>query len=158
MPTPDAIPTGRPDERGPSVRKAKVTRRLVGAITIASEDVKDYEDGKVVSTAGSWEGGVDGAIPGIVMPADPKVGGAFRQEFYAGEAEDMFEVLETDATAEADGTSYDQVVATEDWSPLEAEVVEHKYYAPGVGKVAEDKVAGGQGHVELVDHTPGQAT
>lgn len=123
-----------------------------GNVWYFGEDVKDYENGEVVSTAGSWEGGVDGAIPGIVMPADPTVGKAFRQEFYKGEAEDMFEVLATDETTKAGDQGYDQVVKTEDWSPLEAEVVEHKYYAPGVGKVA-----GGKGHVELVSFTPGKA-
>ena len=49
-------------------------------------------DGGDVSDAGSWEYGVDGALPGIVMPANPTVGDAYRQEYYPGEAEDMGEV------------------------------------------------------------------
>ena len=70
-----------------------------GNVWYFGEDVKDYEDGKLVSTAGSWEAGVDGALPGIVMPAEPAVGDAYRQEYLAGEAEDMAEVLATDETA-----------------------------------------------------------
>ena len=50
---------------------------------------------------------------------------------------------------------YDHVVVTRDWSPLEPDVIEQKYYAPGVGVVREDTVAGGQETSDLVDFTPG---
>lgn len=126
-----------------------------GNVWYFGEEVKDYQDGEVVSTAGSWEAGVDGALPGIVMPADPAVGGSFRQEYLAGEAEDMFEILAIDGTAEVAAGDFVDVVITEDWSPIEPEVVENKYYAPGVGKILEEKTAGGEGRVELVSYTAG---
>lgn len=128
-----------------------------GNVWYFGEEVKDYENGKVSSTAGSWEAGVDGAVPGIVMPAKAEKGKAYRQEFQRGEAEDMFEILAVDTTTRANGRDYDQVIRTEDWTPLEPEVVEHKTYAPGVGMLSVDYVAGGQEHVELVSHTPGRA-
>ena len=65
----------------------------------------------MVSTEGSWEAGVDGALPGIVMPADPEVGDAYRQEFYAGEAEDMAEVIAVGGSVVPAG-SFDDVVTT----------------------------------------------
>lgn len=124
-----------------------------GNVWYLGEDVKDYENGVVVSTAGSWEAGVDGALPGIVMPAAPVTGAAFRQEYLAAEAEDMFEILATDSKLTVPAGSFTAVVQTEDWSPLEPEVVEHKFYAPGVGKIREEKVAGGDGYVELIEVT-----
>jgi hypothetical protein len=125
-----------------------------GNVWYLGEDVKDYENGKVVSTAGSWEAGVDGALPGIVMPADPTLGKAFRQEYYAGEAEDMAEIIGAGEQLTVPTGSYDDVIVTRDWTPLEPDVIEEKYYAPGIGKLREEKVAGGEGVAELVEYTP----
>jgi hypothetical protein len=49
------------------------------------------------------------------------------------------------------------VVVTKDWNPLEPEVIEHKWYAPGIGMVREETVAGGHGSVELIEHRRGVA-
>jgi len=128
----------------------------VGNVWYFGEDVKDFEAGKVVSTAGSWEAGVDGALPGIVMPARPAVGETFRQEFYRGQAEDMFEIIRVDGTLTVPYGRFADVLVTRDWTPLDAAVVEEKYYARGPGKIREEKAAGGKGFVELVTYTPGR--
>lgn len=125
-----------------------------GNVWYFGEDTAEYEDGEVVTTEGSWEAGVDEALPGIVMLADPRVGDAYRQELYAGEAEDMGEVLEVGATRSIGLGEYRDVVVTEDWTPLEPEVIENKYYAPDVGMIAEEKTAGGSGSAELIEYTP----
>ena len=125
-----------------------------GNVWYLGEDSTDYENGEPVSTEGSWEAGVDGALPGIVMPAEPAVGDAFRQEYYVGEAEDMFEIIEVGGSVEVPAGSFDEVVTTSDWNPLEPEVIEEKQYAPGVGKIREEKVAGGAEVSELVEFTP----
>lgn len=122
-----------------------------GNVWYLGEDVKDYEGGVVVSTEGSWTAGVDGALPGIVMPADPETDDVYRQEFYAGEAEDMMQILEVGGTLDVEAGSFDNVITTRDWSPLEPESVEEKAYAFGVGKIREEKTAGGDGFAELVD-------
>jgi hypothetical protein len=93
---------------------------------------------------------VDGALPGIIMPADPQVGDSYRQEYYAGEAEDMAEVLSLDETASVPFGTYENLLMTKDWTPLEPEVVEQKYYAEGVGLVFEEIVQGGEGRIELI--------
>jgi len=124
-----------------------------GNVWYLGEDTAEYENGEVVNHAGAWEAGVDGALPGVVMPADPQVGDVFRQEYYAGEAEDMFEVAEVGTTRTVAAGSYEDVLVTTDWNPLEPEVVEQKSYAPGVGLIAEEKTAGGTGHAELVEHS-----
>ena len=116
-----------------------------GNVWYLGEASRDIENGAVVSTAGSWEAGVDGALPGIVMKASPAVGDAYRQEYYRGEAEDLAEVLEVGA---------DRVV-TKEWNPLDPDVVEEKIYERGVGLIGEEKVRGGDGALELVSYTAG---
>jgi hypothetical protein len=102
------------------------------------------------SPGGSWEAGVHGAQPGVVMPADPRPGGPYRQEYLPGEAEDMARVLSVDETLRVPFGSYVQVVVTRDWSPLDPGVAEHKHYAPGVGLIREEAVEGESYRVDLV--------
>lgn len=123
-----------------------------GNVWYFGEETAEYENGEVVSTAGAWEAGVDGAQPGIVMPADPLVGITYRQEFYAGEAEDVGKVIEVGQSVEVPFGSFDEALVTEDWTPLEPDVAEHKFYAPGVGMVMEQIVRGGEGTFELVTY------
>lgn len=124
-----------------------------GNVWYFGEDTNEYEDGEVVSTAGAWEAGVDGALPGIIMYADPAahVGEPYRQEFYEGEAEDMAEILSVTETESVAYGSFDNLLLTKEWTPLEPDVVEHKYYAPGVGHILEVMVEGGSERLELID-------
>jgi hypothetical protein len=124
-----------------------------GNVWYFGEDSKEYEDGEVVSTAGSWEAGVDGAKPGIIMQADPQIGLAYRQEYYAGEAEDMAEVISLTGNATVPYGSFDNVLITREWTPLEPGIEENKYYAMDVGLIMEETVEGGSGSLELVDIT-----
>ena len=126
-----------------------------GNVWYLGEASNDYEGGVNISREGSWEHGVDGAIGGIVMLADPTVGDAYRQEFLAGEAEDLGEVIKVGETLTTGLDTYTDVIVTEDWTPLEPEVVEHKWYAPGIGKVYGTHERGPSGTIELVSFTPG---
>jgi hypothetical protein len=121
-----------------------------GNVWYFGEDTTEFEDGVPVSTAGSWEAGVDGALPGIIMPVDPQVGDSYRQEYYAGEAEDMAEVVSLTESVTGPTGSYGDVLMTREWTPLEPDFAENKYYAPGVGLIREVLVQGGSGTVELV--------
>jgi len=122
-----------------------------GNVWYFGEDAKEYEAGVVVSTKGSWEAGVDGAMPGIIMEANPQVGDFYRQEYYKGEAEDMAEVLSLTESASVIYGSFDNLLMTREWTLLEPGIVEHKYYAPGVGLILEVMVEGGSERVELVE-------
>ncbi|MEZ4552346.1 MAG: hypothetical protein R3B59_00385 [Dehalococcoidia bacterium] len=124
-----------------------------GNVWYLGEDTKEYEDGKVVSTEGSWEAGVDGAIPGIVMFATPRLDDVYRQEYYAGHAEDAAKVLSLTARAAVPYGSFDAVLQTWDFTPLDLEAHEHKHYARGVGLVL---VTDPDGTVreELLTYTP----
>ena len=113
-------------------------------------DDNDVEIGR--SHEGSWEAGVDGAQPGIIMLADPRIGDSYRQEYYAGEAEDIAAVVGKDVPVTLDDGSVAPCLQTLEWTPLTAGSHEHKYYAPGIGLVREEPVGGGGG-VNLVDVT-----
>ena len=126
-----------------------------GNVWYLGEQVKEFAPGEPVSAAGSWEAGVNGALPGIVMPAVPKTGDAYRQEYYKGEAEDLMKVIATDDRATVPTGSYTDVVVTEEWNPLEPKVIENKSYAKGVGVILEEGVRGVSGRSELVEYTPG---
>jgi hypothetical protein len=111
------------------------------------------EAGKIVSTEGSWRTGVDGARPGIFMPADPVLGYSGAQEFYPGQAEDHFVVLLTDQTVKVPAGSYSGALVTAEWTPLEPRVLSEKAYAKGIGEIREADVVGGDEKLELVKVT-----
>jgi hypothetical protein len=121
-----------------------------GNVWYFGEDTKELEEGKVVSTEGSWEAGKDGAEPGIVMKAKPKVGDKYRQEYYKGVAEDRGEVLSLTEKVKVPYGSFTGVLKTKDDTPLEPDVVEEKYYAKGVGFIQELQVKGGEDRLQLV--------
>jgi hypothetical protein len=127
-----------------------------GNVWYLGEDTKEYENGKLKTTEGSWEAEVDGAQAGIVVLAQPKVGMAYRQEHYAGEAEDRGKVLSLDERAQVPFGSFDRLLMTADTTPLEPKVLEHKYYAEGVGPVLTISVSGGGDREELVSFRRGR--
>lgn len=105
-----------------------------GNVWYYGEDTAELDShGNVKSTEGSWQAGTNGARAGLFMPADPRPGDSARQEYYKGHAEDHFRVL-TRTTAN---------VLTEEWTPLEPGVIDHKHYRRGVGTVLEETVKGG---------------
>jgi hypothetical protein len=125
-----------------------------GNVWYLGEATKEY-DGAEVSTAGSWEAGVDGALAGVVVPARPEPGLAYRQEYYEGEAEDEAVVLSVDERADVPQGSYEDVLMTKDLNPLEPGLVEHKFYAKGVGPVLALTVSGGSSREELTSFVSG---
>ena len=127
-----------------------------GNVWYLGEATKEYEGGRVTSTKGSWEAGVDGAQAGVIMPARPRVGMTYRQEYRAGDAEDRGRVLALDERAEVPAGPFDRVLMTRDWTPLEPDVVEHKFYARGTGPVLTLDISGGSGREELLRFTPGR--
>jgi hypothetical protein len=115
----------------------------------------EYEDGEINALTGSWIAGEDGARPGIVMFADPaaEVGSTYRQEWLLGEAEDAGTVLGVGATVTVPYGTFDDCVHTRDFTPLEPDAEEEKFYAAGIGFIKEVKPGSGE-TVELVAFTP----
>jgi len=127
-----------------------------GAVWYLGEDTAELDShGKVKTTEGSWETGVNGARPGIFMPLHPRVGGGGLQEFYKGHAEDHFRVLSTRARVSTPFVSSTRALRTKEWTPLEPGVVTVKYYVRGIGPVMERDVKGGTEVGRLVSFRKG---
>lgn len=108
---------------------------------------------------GSWKSFRDGALPGIKMPAFPSLGHTYRQEFVLGKSEDAAQVIATSVSSilESDFCEENELeirhavenlcegdcIVTKEFTPVEPEVTEHKYYAPGYGLILETDLEGG---------------
>ena len=117
-----------------------------GSIWYFGEDTKEYKNGVVSSTFGTWEAGVDNAKAGIVIEANPKPGGYYRQEYRPGLAEDKAKVLTVNDTEKVPMGTFKSVIVTKDIDPLNPDKVEHKWYAKGIGPVHVHRI--GSSHQE----------
>ena len=120
-----------------------------GNVWYFGEDTKELENGKVVSTAGSFEAGKNGARAGVIMLAHPKVGQVTPQEFAPGVAEDKARPVNLDVTVTVPYGTFHHCMKTEEFTPLEPDVLENKYYCPGIGITRERDVQGGTGRTAL---------
>jgi hypothetical protein len=114
-----------------------------GSVWYFGEDTKQIQDG-TVDTTGSFEAGINGALPGIIMPAHPHVGDEYRQEYAKGVAEDTGAVLSLTGseTTPLTGPATDLLV-TKDADLLDpASAPENKYYARGIGPILTTEPAG----------------
>jgi hypothetical protein len=129
-----------------------------GNVWYLGEFVSNYEKGKLVDHAGSFEAGVDGAQPGIAMPANPVPGLSYRQEYYKGQAEDKGAVITVgkEQVEVPFGHFAKDVLMTRDLVPTEPKVQELKLYAPGVGPLLSLHTDGPGGRAALVSYTPGR--
>jgi len=124
-----------------------------GNVWYMGENSLEKKHGKLVTASDSWQSGVKGGEPGIIMPADPKPGEAYRQEYYPpGEALDEARVLRLDGKVQSPYGSYSNALVTSERSPLEPQT-EQKYYVPGVGEVREAVVKGHHEEFQLVGIT-----
>jgi hypothetical protein len=124
-----------------------------GNVWYFGEDTKELENGQVVSTEGSWEAGVDNARAGIFMPAQPRVGQVFKQEDAKNVAEDCSRIVDLNASVRTRFVSSNEALKTEEFSLLEPDVLDNKYYVRGIGLVREQTVQGGSDFLELVSVT-----
>jgi hypothetical protein len=124
-----------------------------GNLWYLGEDTAEYENGKLKTKEGSWAYGVDGAQPGVIVPAHPKQGTKYREEYYAGHAEDAAEVLNVGSQVQVPFGRFRDALLTRNFSSIEPTVEEMKLYAKGVGPVMELLVSGGSGRTELLSYT-----
>jgi hypothetical protein len=116
-----------------------------GDVWYFGEDVKNFWNGMLWDRAGSFIHGQDGAKAGIWMKADQRAGETYRQEFYPGHAEDMRDTVATGQTVTTKMGTYTDCAKVDDWTPLESNSREHKYYCPQVGAlVLVEEVASGK--------------
>jgi hypothetical protein len=122
-----------------------------GTVWYFGEDTRELDrQGRTTSTEGSWRSGARGARAGIFMPANPRVGDAFEQEHFAGHAEDHFKVVSLRSRVTVPFRRFGRAMLTREWNPLEPGVIDHKYYARGIGNVAEKTAKGPVETLKLV--------
>jgi hypothetical protein len=121
-----------------------------GNIWYMGEFTRAFEHGKLKSTKGSFEAGVDGAQPGVIMPAKPRPGLRYRQEYDRGHAEDKARILSLREQAEVPLGHFKPALMTREVNPLEPKNLEFKFYARGVGPVLAVSASGGSDREELV--------
>jgi hypothetical protein len=116
-----------------------------GNVWYLGEDTAELDrNGRVTSTEGSWQAGVDGAEAGIYMPAHPKVGESYSQEYYKGHAEDHFRVVSLRTSVDVPYSRSGAAMKTREWTPLEPGAIDFKYYLRGVGTVKEQAKDGSE--------------
>lgn len=113
-----------------------------GNVWYMGEDAREFHHGKFVKAPDSWQAGVNGAQPGIIMPGDPHPGDAYRQEYYPGHALDQARVVGAKGTVNVPAGAYKRPLVTVETSALEPGAAEQKFNAPGVGVVKEQVVKG----------------
>ncbi len=124
-----------------------------GNVWYMGEDSLELKHGRLVRASDSWESGVDGAEPGIIMLADPKAGDVYRQEYYPpGKALDEAHVRGFEADVNVPYADFRRALVTEEWSPVEPQL-EQKSYVAGIGEVEEHLTEGGNEHFDLVGVT-----
>ena len=122
-----------------------------GNVWYMGEDTRELHGGRFVKMSDSWEGGVNGAKPGIIMPGNPQPGDAYRQEYYPGHAMDQAKVLGSGGPLKVAYGSFKDTLLTEETSPtIDPGVREQKYYVPGVGDIKEHTVAGDKERIQLI--------
>ena len=124
-----------------------------GNVWYMGEDAFELKNGRFVKASDSWKSGVAGAKPGIIMPAHPRPGDAYRQEYYPpGKALDEARVLRLSGRLTVPYGSFKGLLVTSEYSPAEPQT-EQKFYAPGVGEIAERVVKGHHEEFKLVSVT-----
>jgi len=102
------------------------------------EDVDIYEDGVIVSHAGAWLAGVNGAKPGIIMPGVILLGGRYYQEIAPGVAMDRAEIISMTETLQVPAGTFENCLETYETSAIDRKAKGYKFYAPGIGLVKDD--------------------
>jgi hypothetical protein len=127
-----------------------------GTVWYFGEHTITYRHGKPHDN-GSWQAGRHGNMPGIALPAEPKVGLSYREEYSKGVAEDQSRVLSLDEQVQVGAGHFTNVLMTEDFSPIEPDVSELKFYAHGSGQaVLAVDVSGGSDREELIAYHHGR--
>jgi len=125
-----------------------------GNVWYMGEDTRELQHGKFTKANDSWEGGVAGAEPGIIMPGNPQQGDEYRQEYYPRFALDQARVLGPGGSVNVPSGSYPDTLLTVETAPkLDPGVAERKWYVAGVGDIKEHTVSGNHEEIVLVSVT-----
>lgn len=121
-----------------------------GNVWILAEQSIEYEDGVIVDED-IWSTGVDGALPGIVMKADPLPGDIYLNEYYKDLNEAGVGILSLDASASTPHGSFTDCLKVRDWSPQDPHEIEYKYYCKEVSTLVLDETEDSDYREELTE-------
>ena len=125
-----------------------------GNVWYFGETIKEFDrNGNQIPAKGAWQAGVDGARPGIVMPAQPKVGDLFRPEYYRGTAEDRYQILNLSARVTVPYGPFSDVLVMSEQTRLEPGVLGLKFHALGIGQIRESVRKGPRETLSLISVT-----
>ena len=124
-----------------------------GNVWYFGESVDNYREGKLSDHKGSWEAGVDGAKPGLVIRNEPKPGDTYRKEYYRGKAEDMGTVVALGRRVSVPYGTFEDCVQIRDWSRIKADENDYNFYCSGVGFLVLTEQGKASARLELVDVT-----
>ena len=107
-----------------------------GSVWYFGEDVTYFENGEVTNHEGSWLTGTDGALPGLLVPAEPEVGHVFWSEDVAAQGiQERNKIVDTSATVETPAGPRDDGLLIQAFQ--DDGTTEHKTYVPSLGVVLE---------------------
>ena len=106
-----------------------------GNVWYFGENTHELVDGLITTIHGTFIAGVNGDKAGIIMKAHPAIGDFYRQEFSLENAEDFAETLSLTETVTVPAGTFKNCLKSQETTPLETILLEHKFFAPGVGNV-----------------------
>src|SRR5262245_2717668 len=106
-----------------------------GNVWYFGENTHELDGGLITTIDGTFVAGENGDKPGIIMKAHPAIGDFYRQEYSLANAEDFAETLSVNQTVTVRAGSFSNCLQSQETTPLETDLLEHKFYAPGVGNV-----------------------
>jgi len=113
-----------------------------GNVWYLGEDTVHFLANGKGDTTGSWQAGVNGAVPGIIMEANPQIPDAYRQEFLAGQAEDTAWIVNRGGTVSVPYGKVKNVLTSLEATRLEPGAYDQKVYGPGIGIILEQSLTG----------------
>jgi len=122
----------------------------LGNVWYLGEDTTHFLPNGKADTSGSFQAGVGGAQPGIIMEANPQIPDAYRQECFAGEAEDTAWVVGTEGSSRVPYGNVRNVLTTLEATRIEPGAYDQKVYGPGIGIVSEQSLTGPNEFAQLV--------
>ena len=144
--------TPQTDDEVVTSRTVKILGVPSVAVRDVGEDSYELKHGRFAKASDSWRSGVNGAKPGIIMPAHPQPGDNYRQEYYPPEALDEARVIGVRGPVQVPYRTFEKALTTSEFSPLEPQT-EEKYYVAGIGEVRERVVKGHREEFRLVSVT-----
>lgn len=106
-----------------------------GNVWYFGENTHELEHGLITTIEGTFMAGINGDKPGIIMKAHPAIGDFYRQEFSLNNAEDFAETVNLTQTVHVPAGTFRNCLKSKETTPLEPDLLEYKFYAPGVGNV-----------------------